>query len=239
MKEILVIFAIFFLFTSVSAIKITEFESNPSGTDSGKEWIELYSSSEIDLEGYKLINYDGDEIELSGNFSNYYVYEFEKQWLDNKDEKVLLYKNGKVIDQTKIFKDEQNDERSWQLCDDWVFADSTEQEDNDCGVEEPPEEDIVEEEEEPIEEEPEEEEPEEERTEGDVIEIMGVETDSQDKIVITAEVINLNPKDIKSDEDNESLSIEDYALYGFIIFFIVIIILFVLKKNKFKKNEFA
>ncbi|MEX0920178.1 MAG: helix-hairpin-helix domain-containing protein [Candidatus Pacearchaeota archaeon] len=51
-----------------------------------------------------------------------------------------------------------------------------------------------------------------------------------------SEPINLNPKDIKSDEDF-SKSGRGYAVYGFIIFSIIIGILFLIQKNRYK-NEF-
>jgi len=56
---------------------------------------------------------------------------------------------------------------------------------------------------------------------------------------IEPEIILLNPKDIKSEDDKKSLSKKDYAKYGFVGFCILLIILFILKiKNKSNKNEF-
>ena len=42
-----------------SAIKISEIELNPAGTDKGNEWIELFSDEKINLGEYKLVNNDG------------------------------------------------------------------------------------------------------------------------------------------------------------------------------------
>ena len=50
--------------------------------------------------------------------------------------------------------------------------------------------------------------------------------------------IKLNPKDIKTEENKEELRIDDYAMYGFVFFCILLTFLFILKKNKFNKNEF-
>ncbi len=50
------------------------------------------------------------------------------------------------------------------------------------------------------------------------------------------ETIELNPKDIKSGDNFESLK-GNYAIYGFIAFSILIVILFMLRKNRYK-NEF-
>ena len=56
------------------------------------------------------------------------------------------------------------------------------------------------------------------------------------KNIIQAEVINLNPKDIKSEDDSEKTK-GNYAIYGFIAFSILIVVLFMLRKNRYK-NEF-
>ena len=48
--------------------------------------------------------------------------------------------------------------------------------------------------------------------------------------------IGLNPKDIKSENNSENLK-GNYAIYGFIAFSILIIVLLIFRKNKYK-NEF-
>ena len=47
----------------------------------------------------------------------------------------------------------------------------------------------------------------------------------------------LNPQVIKSENDNENLDKNNYAVYGFVAFCILIGILFIIK-NKKDKNEF-
>ena len=44
-------------------------------------------------------------------------------------------------------------------------------------------------------------------------------------------------KDIKSD-DNLKLNKNDYAMYGFIVFCILLVFLFLIRKKKYSKNEF-
>ena len=57
------------------------------------------------------------------------------------------------------------------------------------------------------------------------------------KVSLTPEVISLTPKDIKSEENIESLDKTDYAKYGFIGFCILIGVLLVLKNRK--RNKIA
>ena len=131
MKWAWLVMLILFLPT-LSAIKINEVETNPVGDDSGNEWVELYNRGEIILDGCKLVNNDGQEVELSGSFEKYYVYVFPKQWLDNSEEKVFLYCNGKLVDETDKIDDDKNDDSTWNNCDDWTFAESTKEEKNNC-----------------------------------------------------------------------------------------------------------
>ncbi len=119
--------------SSVSAIRINEVELNPSGTDAGNEWIELYSNSEINLNGYYLENGDGDKYELNTSFSDYLVINLNKQWLDNSNESVKLFKNNELIDETDIFNDAANNDKTYQYCDDeWIFKTSTKNKENNC-----------------------------------------------------------------------------------------------------------
>lgn len=48
----------------------------------------------------------------------------------------------------------------------------------------------------------------------------------------------LNPKDIKSETDKEQSSRNKFAIYGLIVFCILLVILFGFKKTKDEKNEF-
>jgi competence ComEA-like helix-hairpin-helix protein len=50
-------------------------------------------------------------------------------------------------------------------------------------------------------------------------------------------VIKLTPKTIKSEENIETLNKNNYAIYGFVVFCILLAFLFLLKRKKFK-NEF-
>jgi len=58
-----------------------------------------------------------------------------------------------------------------------------------------------------------------------------------EKVTLTPEVISLTPKDIKSEDNIESLDKTDYAKYGFIGFCILIGALLILKNKRKQKNE--
>lgn len=232
-KKIILVLGIFlFIIPQCLAIRINEVELNPEGTDSGMEWVELYSSIEINLEDYKLVNNDGDEINLSGSFLGYYIHIFDKQWLDNSDEKVLLYKDNDLIDETEIFKDDKNNLLTWQLCENWEFKESTKEEENNCvsntGVGENTSHSSSPDENEPEENEDEEEE---DNSESEII-CINQEKNNQEKNNKVLDTINLN-----TEKNTERLTKRDYALYGLIIFTVFIIILFLLKRKK-DQNEF-
>ena len=216
MKKILFGILFFIIISNISAIRINEIESNPSGPDSGNEWVEFYEKGEINLGDYKLMNNDGDELWLSGSFSKYYVYTFNKQWLDNTDEKLFLYKGENLIDETNLFGDAKNNGKTWNYCDgDWEFVESTENEKNDCK------------------------EKEENKKDETLNEVETIDNKIKEKVIeqTTPEIIILNSKDIKSEENKENLRKSDYATYGFIGFCILLIALFIYRR-KFNKNEF-
>ena len=227
MKNLVLLFLIFLFLTSgISAITINEVEPNPAGADTGNEWVEFYSNEEVNLEGYKIINNDGDEIVLNGSFSRYYVYTFEKQWLDNSDEKIVLYKEGELIDKTDIFEDNENNDKTWQLCDNWEFVLSTKESENSCEAE--PEETISEEiinkSEEDL----------------NVTELIEQPKTEPEKEI---QVIKLNTKNIKTQKNQEEekenfFSKKNYATYGLVFFCVLLGVLFFIRKRKLNKNEF-
>src|SRR3989344_5504589 len=68
-------------FPIVLGLNLNEIEQNPFGQDAGNEWVELYSSEEINLEGYYL-QADDKIYNLSGSFSGFLVVVFDGQFLD-------------------------------------------------------------------------------------------------------------------------------------------------------------
>lgn len=121
------------LLTNVSALKITEIESNPEGDDSGFEWIELYSESNVNLEGY-ILDHDGrgSAINLSGSFDGYYILELQTQWLRNSNETVYLKNGENIVETVGPFTDNKKD-KTYSLCDgEWIFSTETKEEENSC-----------------------------------------------------------------------------------------------------------
>jgi hypothetical protein len=61
---------------------------------------------------------------------------------------------------------------------------------------------------------------------------------SRETTPVELQTINLNPKVIKSEDDNENLSKSNYAIYGLVFFCVLLVVLFILRKNKYNKNDF-
>lgn len=116
-----------------SALRINELESNPDGKDAGFEWVELYSEESVNLEGYILENGDEDRYNLSGIFTGYLVIIFPGLWLDNTNETVYLKQGESLIDETDLFNDATDDNRTWSFCDQWIFVFATQNYANNCG----------------------------------------------------------------------------------------------------------
>lgn len=116
-------------------IRINEMELNPKGSDAGNEWVELFSDDEIDLEGYQLLNGDGDFVNLSGKGKGFIVVEFNSQFLDNRNENLTLLFNNFAIDATPSLTDSENNEQTWNFCDgEWLFLDSSKGKENNCPI---------------------------------------------------------------------------------------------------------
>lgn len=217
------------------AIKINEVELNPSGSDAGFEWVEFFSEEEISLNEYKIVNGDGNEIQLTEKFSGYYVYELEKQWLDNKDEKIILYKGSELIDETGILNDDKNNQKTWGWCDGWIFDEPSKGGENKC--KQKATKDII-----PIETK---EEPKTENTNEEVaqqiietpsistqaVKETSAEADDKEKIYLAS------TQSIKNQENNEVLfeskneKIKSYTIYGFALFCIFVIAIILLRKE--------
>lgn len=239
MKRIVIPLLILMIIPLVSAVKITEVELNPTGSDSGNEWIELYSKEEINLEGYRLINNDGDEIIFNESlrFSGYYSYILSKQWLDNSDEKIFLYEGDSLIDETEIFEDGKNNDKTWQLCgNSWEFKESSKGGENNC--EEQENEDTETQTSSEDEKDNDEEEKEKESRKSSEREEEKKEEEDNKHIEIGEtgnnenEMIILSSKDIKTNGDSSNQDKDKKALYGLAIFCVLLLCLFFVQRRK-------
>ena len=209
----------------VSAIRINEFEANPSGSDSGNEWVELYSEEEINLESYSLENADGDIYELSGSFSDYFIVHFDSQWLDNVDEKIYLKKEGILIDETGMFDDSKNNGKTWNFCgEEWEFLEDSKGEINSCS--EDSEDDESEENSEDDGEKQEENEEETSQEENEEQEKEEVQSKTTGKIILNSRGKDSANKEFVSSEKKVRLGV----VYGFLILCVFLIILLALRR---------
>jgi hypothetical protein len=236
-KALLLIILIFLIF-KVSALQITEIESNPAGSDAGNEWVEFYNPDEINLSEYRLINGDGDEINLSGNFSGYYAYGLSKQWLDNSDEKVLIYKGNELIDETDLISDSENNAKTWQLCDgEWVFLNNSKNAENEC-----PKKEVANEQNQTQGTNNQKEEisssnndENKNNTENKIQEVKATQKDNKNQAKnLELEAIVLSAQSIKSEDNKSGLDKNNIMSFGLVTFFLLLLFLLLIKNKKQK-----
>ena len=125
--------------TSQAPVVINEIELNPPGEyDEGKEWIELYNPSDVDINigNFEIgtasesatIDLPPDAIIGAGKT---YVIELKEQILSNTvDSLVLTNTAGDILDRTPSLVDRSDDDRTWQRIPDgnneWQFLEGTE-----------------------------------------------------------------------------------------------------------------
>ena len=123
--------------TTSNTVRINEIELNPTGSDEGNEWIELYNPTQDD------ININNFEIGTSSKSATIklppdaiigpgktYVVEVNQQMLPNTVESLILTDaTGNIIDMTPSLVDRSDDERTWQRVPDgnneWQFVEDT------------------------------------------------------------------------------------------------------------------
>lgn len=120
----------------VRGLVINEFESNPEGTDTGREWVELYNggSTAVDLEGYTLTassDWREKVMELSGTIHpgefmvvepDFILVNESGKYTKKGEALTLKDPDGAVVDKTPTMKDTEDDGRTIQR----VFDGSTE-----------------------------------------------------------------------------------------------------------------
>ena len=130
--------------TASQAILINEIELNPPGEyDEGKEWLELYNPTDVDINisNFEIgttsesatIRLPPDAIIEAGKT---YVIELKEQILSNNvDSIVLTNAAGDILDRTPSLVDRSDDDHTWQRIPDgnneWQFVENTEGTSND------------------------------------------------------------------------------------------------------------
>ena len=241
-KVLIFVFAFALLLNFCDAIRINEVEMNPS---EGKEWIELYNDDEeVNVSNWKI--YDGlsspkkiytflNETKIDAG--GYYIVEFSNRLNnDNNGDFVTLYDNShQKIDETEILKDTLQSSETHQFCSSsWKFMTSTKGQENDCIVEQVSEPQTTQNET------AEEDNPTTQETSDDAqsVSSSAASTPKQAAKTITLNTISLNSKDIKSENNKQTLK-KNLALAGIVSFCLGFGALFFLKKARRKKqNEF-
>ena len=125
-------------------VVVNEFEANPEGDDSGREWVELYNplSEPRCVDGWSICTAHGGTVEMpiQGTISpgSFMVFVFPETSIDNGqpgdpfndgDSLVLLDSQGKMVDFTPTLCDAYNDlrthQRSWDGGPKWVLREGT------------------------------------------------------------------------------------------------------------------
>ncbi|MBE6518018.1 MAG: lamin tail domain-containing protein [Thermoplasmata archaeon] len=124
-------------------ILINEYESNPAGDDSGKEWIELFNNSDktIDLDGYSIVassDFSKKKMTLSGTISpgeflvlnsTFLMVNSQGKTTKNGEGLTLKDPDGNIVDRTGTHKDESDNGKTWQRTYDasgeWEFKEGT------------------------------------------------------------------------------------------------------------------
>jgi hypothetical protein len=125
-------------------VVVNEFESNPHGDDSGKEWVELYNPLAVPkcVDGWTISTVHGKSsgIRISGTIApnGLLTFAFPETSVDNGepgdpfndgDSMVLMDSAGVPVDATPMLRDGANDEktnqRSWDGGPKWVFREGS------------------------------------------------------------------------------------------------------------------
>jgi hypothetical protein len=230
---LLILIVILFQFSS--ALIISEVELNPLGQDQGKEWIEFYADKEINLSDYQIINNDKDKLSLFGNFSGYFLYFFQTQWLDNKDEKISLYNGEELIFETSLFEDSKDNEFAYSYCNgSWEFQEHTPSQKNNCQEQEI----IIQNKSEPLEIHENTSITEEDSTKKETSSEIIILNSSIQKKNKEIKPIYLNPQTIKTQENFSSKDKSKKPVYFLIGFCILLAILYFFQNKNRNQNEF-
>lgn len=136
MKKRLILLVIILLSIEIACadIRINEVELNPAGDDNKYEWIELYSSAQVNLANWLVLSSNGRNLSFNASFQGYYVLTTPYNFLTNKENSLTLKDEfGAVIDIISPLTDNNNNDYSWQYClNNWTFTNSSKEQENNC-----------------------------------------------------------------------------------------------------------
>ena len=130
---IIIIIGVFLLNFTYANIFINEVEINPSGADSGNEFIELFNTgSQVNVTNWYFQDKNGNNYTLPSDVienDNFYVLN-NISGLEDLNQKIILYNQfGTLKDQTILLNDSDDDSNTWQRLNDgastFVFKDET------------------------------------------------------------------------------------------------------------------
>ena len=133
----LVLLFIGFLKIGSSAIVINEFESNPQGSDTNLEWIELYNNDSIpiNISMWQIFDKDSNSLFTATNetfiaANGFYVADFLNGFVNAAGDNATLKNNlGNVVDSTPNLIDNDDNNKTWSRIPDgtgaFVFQEST------------------------------------------------------------------------------------------------------------------
>jgi hypothetical protein len=133
MKKVMFFFLLVLAFIGIvqASVFINEVEANPSGVDSGAEWIELYNNgTPINLAGWYLLDSGGTNYTFANIIINKFYTMKNISGLANSNENIRLYDSfNNLIDITGIFTDSGNNDNTYSRMPDgaggFVFQAST------------------------------------------------------------------------------------------------------------------
>jgi hypothetical protein len=116
-------------------VRINEVELNPEVSDSGNEWLELYSEAEVNLADWTVLSSNGRNMSFNASFQGFFILNTSSNLLTNSNIKISLLNTNETIFETVNISDSYDDDRTWQYCyPDWVFTNSTKNQTNFCQV---------------------------------------------------------------------------------------------------------
>ncbi|MBU3906741.1 MAG: lamin tail domain-containing protein [Nanoarchaeota archaeon] len=120
-RGLVVLFLIVFLSINIisASVFINEIELNPVGTDSGNEWVEMYNDgSSVNITLWYIQDKNGKNFTIPETVieeKRFYVFDNFTSQLTNENQSLSLFNEYRILeDSFGLFKDTDNDNKTWQ-----------------------------------------------------------------------------------------------------------------------------